>query len=43
MDGSVVGTDDISVSQILNEFPNAPTDMTMDMHMWLVMDAPKRG
>ena len=40
MDGSLVGTDDISVSQILRQFPNAPTDMTMDMHMWMVMYAP---
>src|SRR5438105_4699213 len=40
IDGSLVGTDDISVSQILKQFPNAPTDMTMDMHMWMVMYAP---
>src|SRR4030095_525228 len=40
MDGSLVGTDDISISQILKQFPNAPTDMTMDMHMWMVMYAP---
>ena len=40
MDGSLVGTDDISVSQILKQFPNAPTDMTMDMHMWMLMYAP---
>jgi len=40
MDGSLVGTDDIGVSQILQQFPNAPTDMTMDMHMWMVMYAP---
>ena len=40
MDGSLVGTDDINVSQILKQFPNAPTDMTMDMHMWMVMYAP---
>jgi hypothetical protein len=40
MNGSLVGTDDISVSQILKQFPNAPTDMTMDMHMWMVMYAP---
>ena len=33
MDGSLVGTDDIIISQILKHFPNAPTDMTMDMHM----------
>jgi hypothetical protein len=33
MDGSLVGTDDISISQILKQFPSAPTDMTMDMHM----------
>jgi hypothetical protein len=40
MDGSLVGTDDISVAQILKQFPNAPTDMTMDMHMWMIMYAP---
>jgi hypothetical protein len=40
MDGSLVGTDDINISQILRQFPNAPTDMTMDMHMWMVMYAP---
>ena len=40
MHGSLVGTHDISVSQILKQFPNAPTDMTMDMHMWMVMYAP---
>jgi len=40
MDGNLVGTNDISVSQILKQFPNAPTDMTMDMHMWMVMYAP---
>src|SRR4030095_11793323 len=40
MDGSLVGTDGISVSQILQQFPNAPTDMTMDMHMWMVIYAP---
>src|SRR5262249_54240082 len=40
MDGSLVGTDDISVSEILKEFPNAPTGMTMDMHMWMIMYAP---
>ena len=40
MNGSLVGSDDISVSQILKQFPKAPTDMTMDMHMWMVMYAP---
>ena len=40
MDGSLVGTNDISVSEILKQFPNAPTDMTMDMHMWMIMYAP---
>ena len=40
MDGSLVGADHISVSEILKQFPNAPTDMTMDMHMWMVMYAP---
>ncbi len=40
MDGSLVGTDDINVSQILKQFPSAPTDMTMDTHMGMVMYAP---
>jgi len=40
MDGSLVGTDDINVSQILKQFPNAPTDMTMDTQMGMVMYAP---
>jgi hypothetical protein len=40
MNGSLVGTDDISISQILKQFPSAPTDMTMDMHMGMVMYAP---
>src|SRR5436309_7428484 len=40
MDGSLVGTDDISISQILKQFPSAPTDMTMDMHMGMVMYVP---
>ena len=40
MDGSLVGADEISISQILKQFPNAPTDMTMDMHMWMVMYVP---
>ena len=42
MDGSLAGTDDVSVSQILKQFPNAPTDMTMDMHMWMIMYAPTK-
>src|SRR5438034_10620495 len=37
---ALLGTNDISVSQILKQFPNAPTDMTMDMHMWMLMYAP---
>jgi Putative MetA-pathway of phenol degradation len=40
MDGSLVRTGDISVPKILKQFPNAPTDMTMDVHMWMVMYAP---
>jgi len=40
MDGSLVGTDDISISQILKQFPSAPTDITMDMHMAMMMYAP---
>ena len=40
MDGSLVGTDDISISQILKRFPAAPTDMTMKMHMVMAMYSP---
>jgi hypothetical protein len=40
MDDSLVGTHSISTSQILKQFPSAPTDMTMDMHMGMVMYAP---
>ena len=43
MDGSLVGTGDISISQILKQFPSAPTDMTMDMHMGMVMYAPTQS
>ena len=37
IDGSLVGTNDISISQILKRFPAAPTDMTMKMHMVMAM------
>jgi hypothetical protein len=40
MNGSLVGTQEISDSQILREFPAAPTDMTMQMHMAMLMYAP---
>ena len=40
MSGSLVGTQEISDSQILKEFPAAPTDMTMQMHMAMLMYAP---
>lgn len=40
MDGSLVGTDEISISQILKRFPAAPTDMTMQMHMVMAMYSP---
>jgi hypothetical protein len=40
MNGSLVGTQEISDSQILKEFPAAPTDMTMQMHMARLMYAP---
>ena len=40
IDGSLVGTNDISISQILKRFPAAPTDMTMKMHMVMAMYSP---
>ena len=40
MDGNLVGTDDISEAKILNRFFATPTDMTMQMHMGMVMYAP---
>lgn len=40
MDGNLVGTDDISEAKILKRFFATPTDMTMQMHMGMVMYAP---
>jgi len=40
MDGNLVGSNDISEREILNRFFAAPTDMTMEMHMLMVMYAP---
>ncbi len=40
LDGNLVGTDDISEAQVLARFPTTPTDMTMRMHMVMVMYAP---
>lgn len=40
MDGNLVGTGDISEANILQRFFAAPTDMTMQMHMGMVMYAP---
>jgi hypothetical protein len=40
MNGSRVGTEEISDTQILKQFPAAPTDMTMQMHMAMLMYAP---
>ncbi|MGZ5546038.1 MAG: transporter, partial [Limisphaerales bacterium] len=40
MNGSLVGTQEISDSQILKEFPAVPTDMSMQMHMAMLMYAP---
>jgi hypothetical protein len=42
MDGNLVGTDDISEAKILQSFFATPTDMTMQMHMGMVMYAPDR-
>lgn len=40
MDSNLVGTDEISEAKILNRFFATPTDMTMQMHMGMVMYAP---
>ena len=40
LDGNLVGTDDISEAAILKRFPASPTDMTMRMHMGMIMYAP---
>jgi hypothetical protein len=40
MDGNLVGTGDISEANILQRFFAAPTAMTMQMHMGMVMYAP---
>ena len=40
LDGNLVGTHPISEATILERFPSAPTDMTMEMHMAMVMYAP---
>lgn len=40
MNGNLVGTDDITEEEILQRFFAAPTDMTMQMHMGMVMYAP---
>jgi hypothetical protein len=40
MDGNLVGTGDISKAKILKRFFAAPSDMTMQMHMGMVMYAP---
>jgi hypothetical protein len=40
MEGNLVGTDRISHAKILQQFMAAPTDMTMQMHMGMIMYAP---
>lgn len=40
MDGNLVGTRTISEPEILTSFYSTPTDMTMQMHMGMVMYAP---
>jgi len=40
LDGNLVGTDHISEAKILERFSATPTDMTMQMHMPMVMYAP---
>ena len=39
MDGNLVGTHEISTSEILRSFTFAPTSMTMEMHMFTAMYA----
>ncbi len=40
MSGSRMGHDDINTTDVLTDFPVAPTDMTMNMHMLGLMIAP---
>jgi len=40
MDGNQVGTSSVSTSDVLQSFPVAPVDMTMEMHMLHLMYAP---
>jgi len=40
LDGNLVGTHDISEAAVLRRFPTSPTDMTMRMHMGMIMYAP---
>lgn len=40
MDGNLVGTDRVSDAKVLERFMATPTDMTMQMHMGMVMYAP---
>jgi len=40
LDGTLDGTHDISEAKVLDRFDAAPTDMTMQMHMAMVMYAP---
>jgi hypothetical protein len=40
MDGNRGGSDDISTADVLKRFPVAPTNMTMEMHMFGAMYAP---
>lgn len=40
MDGNIIGTHTVSTGTVLNRFAASPTDMTMQMHMGMVMYAP---
>jgi hypothetical protein len=40
LDGNLVGTGDISEAAVLKRFFTSPTDMTMRMHMGMIMYAP---
>ena len=40
LDGNLDGTHDISLAKVLKRFPTTPTDMTMQMHMAMIMYAP---
>ena len=42
LDGLLDGTDSVSEASVLSQFATTPTDMTMQMHMGMVMCAPTK-